>query len=134
MTTNVTVIGDSLRLLGVIAETETPSANQGSHALRVLNQMIESWLEVDLGWFEQTSTADTIPIPKWAELGVTSKLAQALHPTYPAGSLAPEVFDDALNGYGVILREATKAQMQPSDMSHLPTGQGHRSSWDITQG
>lgn len=132
MTTNVTIIGDALRLLGVIAESQSVSSNQGSHALRVLNQMLEAWIEseIDLGWYEQTSTSDTAPLPKWAERGVTSKLAQALQPTYPASSLAPAVFDDDTNGYGLILREAIKSAMKEADASHLPVGSGHLGYYD----
>ena len=134
MTTNVTIIGDALRLLGVIAESQTVSANQGEHGLRVLNQMLESWTEegIELGWFEQSATTDDAPLPKWAEMGVTAKLAQALQPTYPAGSLAPHVFDDTKNGYGVILRNAVKEQLQPVDQSHMPMGEAHYGfGWNI---
>lgn len=127
MTTNVQLIGDSLRLLGVIAETETPSAEQGAHALRVLNRMLEAWTEgnVQLGWFEQSSTTATAPIPKWAEHGVVSKLAQALNATYPSAQLAPQVFDDSQNGYGMILRKSIAEVMKPARMDHLPRGTGN---------
>ena len=126
MTTNVTIIGDALRLLGVIAESQPVSPNQGEHALRVLNQMMDLWTEsgIDLGWFEQSATTDDAPLPKWAELGVTSKLAQQLQPTYPAGSLAPAVFDYTKNGYATILRKAIHEQIRPVRMDHMPMGEG----------
>ena len=135
MSTNIQVIGDALKLLGVISKTQTPSAEQGSHALRVLNQMLELWTEegVQLGYFAQSATTDICPIPAWAEQGVTSKLAQRLRATYPASSLAPEVLDDAQNGYGTILRKSIVESMEPADMSHMPQGSGYGFFRDITQ-
>lgn len=126
MATNNTIIGDALKLLGVLAETQSPSADQGAIGLRRLNQMMEQWTENDvtLGWFEQTLTTDDAPIPKWAELGVTSKLAQSLHAIYPSSSLAPWVHDDSQNGYGTIARRCMLERLKPSSLSHLPQGEG----------
>lgn len=133
MTTNITFITDALKLLGVIAETQTASPEQGDTGLRRFNQMMERLTEdsINLGWFEQTSTTDTAPLPQWAEQGVTSKLAQALQPLYPASSLAPWVFDDAQNGFETILRKCIIEGMRRQDMSHLPLGEGHRPQTNI---
>jgi hypothetical protein len=135
MTTNIAIITDSLRLLGVIAETEAPSAEQGAHALARLNRMLERWTEdgIELGYFAQTLTTADCPIPLWAEEGVISKLAQALKATYPSSSLEPSVFDDSLNGFGTIRRRALLDKLQASDMSHMPMGTGRfGSGYDIT--
>lgn len=43
MTTAGDIINGSLRLLGVIAEGETPTAAESSDALSAMNQMIDSW-------------------------------------------------------------------------------------------
>jgi hypothetical protein len=66
--------------LQIINESETPSAEQGSHALRVLNQMLEAWEEegVRLGWCEQTDTSADAPLPPYALRGVTAALALEL--------------------------------------------------------
>lgn len=136
MATNIALITDSLRLLGVIAETEAPSAEQGAHALARLNRMLERWTEdgIELGYFAQTLTTADCPIPLWAEEGVISKLAQALKATYPSASLEPSVFDDNENGFGTIRRRALLDKLQPSDMSHMPLGQGSLGrTWDISQ-
>lgn len=127
MTTNIAIITDALRLLGVVAETQTASAEQGDVGLRRLNQMLETWTEegVELGWFQQSSTVDTAPLPLWAEKGVTSKLAQDLQPLYPASSLAPWVMNDSMNGYGTILRKALVEGMRRQNMSSMPLGEGH---------
>jgi hypothetical protein len=134
MATNLAIITDALRLLGVIAENETPSAEQGQHALDRMTRMLESWVEdgVDLGWFEQSSTADTAQVPKWAERGVISKLAQDLQATYPSARLQPWVRDDQQNGYGVILRRTVLQQLKGADMSHMPVGTGNYGyGWNI---
>jgi hypothetical protein len=133
MTTNAVLISDTLKLLGVIGISQTASSAQGSHALRVLNQMMETWDEdgIKLGWFEQTTTVDDAPIPKWAEKGVISKLAQALSATYPASSMQPWVYDDTQNGYDTILR--IHVQPEAADMSHMPLGYGS-GSFDINNG
>jgi len=134
MTTNVAIITDSLRLLGVISETEAPSAEQGEHALGRPSRMLESWSEdgVDLGWFEQTSTTDTITIPKWAERGVVSKLAQDLQATYPSAQLQPWVWDDQQNGYATVLRKTVVAKLSGADMSHMASGSGKfGDGWNI---
>lgn len=137
MTTNVTIIGDALRLLNVIAEGQSVSAEQGTNSLRTLNQMLEAWTEdgIELGYFAQSLTTDTCPIPAWAERGVTSKLAQALQAVYPASTLVPWVMNDQENGYGMILRKSLIENMKPADMSHMPLGSGHlRGDFDIESG
>ena len=43
MTTAGDLINGSLRLLGVLAEGETPSAETSQDALVAMNQMVQSW-------------------------------------------------------------------------------------------
>jgi hypothetical protein len=134
VSTNVELITDALRLLGVVGENQPVTAEQGETGLRKLNQMLELWTEIDidLGWFEQSDTTADAPLPKWAEMGVTSKLAQALKPVYPSSSLDAWVTDDSMNGYGIIARKSMVEQMEASSMDHLPMGEGHKAAWDIT--
>lgn len=124
--TNLTLIADALRSIGVIDETETPSAEQGSHCLRQLNQMLAQWKDgdgIDLGYFAQSSTAATCPMPEWAEAGVTGKLALRIAPHYaaqvPIGTAAA-----AMEGYETILRVVLNSKLEGADMSHLPAGSG----------
>ena len=126
MTTNVVILGDALRLLGVIAEGESPSAEQGTNALRALNQMLERWTEdgIELGYFAQSSTTDTCPIPAWAEQGVTSKIAQRLMADYPAAEPPAWVLNDRENGYSTIARRCMLDRMSPARMDHMPAGEG----------
>lgn len=131
MTTIATVLGGALRICGVIAEGQTLSGEQGLTANRALNQMMEAWDESSLlGFFPQSDTTATIPIPAWAEQGVTSKLAQRLHADYPSSQLPAWVHDNSQNGVGIIERKMVYAQLKPQDMSHLPAGSGHLAGTD----
>lgn len=125
MSTNTQLITDSLRLMKVLAEGETPSAEQASDALRSLNQMMASWEAdtINLGYFAQTDTTATCPIPDWAEQGVYGKLAIRLCPEYGA-SLSPEALNVVDEGYTLILRRLILLGMTPADMSHLGAGGG----------
>lgn len=137
MSTNLEIITDALRGLNVIDETETPSAEQGSFCLRQLNQMLSAWKDadgIDLGYFEQSSTAATCPIPAWAEAGVWAKLALRVASQFgaqvPLGTIAA-----ADEGYTTILRTVMNLKLEGADMSHLPQGTGRiYSDYDITRG
>jgi hypothetical protein len=128
MATNLDLISASLRLCKVLAETEVASAEQGVTALGVLNRMLEAWTEndIELGWYEQSDTAVDAPLPKWAEQGVISKLAQLLSGIYGDSMLAPWVWDNNLNGYGMLARKCMVEGMQPANNDHLPMGSGRR--------
>lgn len=130
MSTNLQVITDALRGLNVIDETETPSAEQGVHCLRQMNQMLAQWKEVDgidLGYFEQSSTAATCPIPAWAEMGVAGKLALRVASDYGA-EVSMGTAAKADDGYSAILRVLINQKLEGADMSHLPQGTGHYGS------
>lgn len=137
MSTNLQVITDALRGLNVIDETETPSAEQGSFCLRQLNQMLATWKDadgIDLGYFEQSSTAATCPVPAWAETGVWGKLALRVAGQFgaqvPIGTAAA-----AMEGYDTILRVLTNQKLEGADMSHLPQGSGsYGSGYNILTG
>lgn len=125
MSTNVQIIGDALGLLNVLAEGESVTAEQGAHALRVLNQMLAAWAADDivLGYFEQTETTDPCPIPDWAEQGVSGKLALVLagHYRTPPSPFCIAVADE---GYSLILRTLMNQRQVGADLSHLGSGNG----------
>lgn len=134
--TNLQVITDALRSINVVDETETPSSEQGSHCLRQLNQMLTAWEVngINLGYFAQSSTAATCPIPDWAEQGVSAKLALRVSSHF--GAQVPiGVIAAADEGYSTILRTALNLKLEGADMSHLPLGTGRiYSDYDITRG
>ena len=130
--TNLDYITAALRDLNIIAETQTASAEQGSHALQVMNDMLEEWTEcdIDLGYFAQISTTDICPVPRWAKSGVQSQLAIRLAPTYGA-TVTAELGKKATDGYQVISRKAINAKLRPLDMSHLPVSDGQYTNASI---
>lgn len=134
MSTNLQIITDALRGLGVIDETETPSAEQGSFCLRQLNQMLAGWSVsdgVDIGYSPQSSTAETCPIPEWAETGVYGQLALRVSSHFGVQQPPLGIVAAADNGYTAILRTVLNMKLDPADMSHLPLGTG-RITYDIT--
>jgi hypothetical protein len=77
MTTAAEQINGALRLLGVLAEGETPSSETAQDALSALNQMIDSWNTERLSVF---STVDQVMI--WQPNTLSATLG-------PTGSLLP---------------------------------------------
>lgn len=75
MTTAGDLINGSLRLLGVLAEGETPSAETSQDALVAMNQMIQSWNTERLAVF---STQDQVvtwpPSTRFRTLGPTGDI------------------------------------------------------------
>ncbi len=87
---------------------------------------MEVWREdgAEIGYFAQSDTTDTIPIPDWAELGVTAALAIAIAPTYSA-SVSPELVANASVSSTMITRKSLAERQQGANMSHLPAGGGN---------
>src|SRR3990172_1040655 len=117
MSTNTEIITDSLRLLGVLAEGATPTAEQAADCLRMLNQLLATW-EIDnitLGYFAQSDPAATCPIPDWAEKGVYGQLALDLAPQFHAVVTAAGL-KIAQDGYELILRTLMNLRLKGVDM------------------
>lgn len=133
--TNSDLIRDALGLISVINESESPSAEQGAHGMRVMNQMLEQWEEdgIKLQYFEQTDLTADFPCPAYTLVGVTGHLAIRLAPSYGA-TVSVELGDQADKGFQTILRKAINAKMRPADMSHLPQGEGKSSRYNILTG
>lgn len=124
--TNAQLIGDALREINVISEVGAISAEQGSYALRKLNQMMEVWREngIDVGYFAQTSTTDTCPIPDWVEGAVTLSLGLVCAPKYGA-SISAEMAAAGDQAMTMVQRKAINEGLQNTSMTHLPIGTGH---------
>ena len=132
--TNLEVIDDALKGLNVISEVATASAEQGKYVLTKLNQMMEMWREdgISVGFFPQSATTETCPIPDYAELAVISSLSVVIAPKYGA-SLSPELVAIIDRSYTALLRKSLSEKLDNTDMSHLPIGQGHFGTrYDIT--
>lgn len=125
MTTNIQLIEGALRDLNVISEVDSASAEQGSYGLRKLNQLMEFWKgeSIDVGWFAQTSTTATAPIPDWMEMAVEAALAVLIAPKYGA-TVSPELAVIADNAVSAVRRKLISEDLDNADMSHLPRGLG----------
>lgn len=133
--TNIELIGDSLRELNVISEIQTPSAEQGAHCLRKLNQMLAEWKEagIDLQYFPQTLTSDVCPIPAYAEHAVMANLAGRIASNYGA-SVSIELAASMIAGYDTIVRTAVTRALPVNRMLNRPCGEGDRYLGDILNG
>lgn len=77
------LISDSLRLLGVIAEAETATAEQTDICLRTMNELAEQWDEhwgIDVGWQTRPSVNDDVPLRAGDVLAVKYQLALNIAP------------------------------------------------------
>lgn len=126
------VITRALRLLGVIMETETPSAEQGADGLSQLNAMMAYW-EMDgihIGYFSGDSTTETLTLDPRYRVPVEYSLAVLLAPQYERDP-SPIVAQIASDGYGKLLREAVY-QTRVESVAQIPAGE-NRGWRDITQ-
>ena len=123
--TNIDLIGDALRELGVISEVETASAEQGAHALRKLNQMMAEWgpLADYLGWFRQSLTSDNAPLTEDYEGIVMVALATRLAPNYGA-TVSSELGAQLEAGWNRLLRAYALANLPEADLSNRPRATG----------
>ena len=86
MTTTADIIYGSLRLIGVLAEGETPSSETAQDALSAMNEMIQSWNTERLAVFSTQDQVVTWP---------ASTLSRTLGPTGDIVGLRPVLVDDA---------------------------------------
>jgi len=80
------IINGSLRLLGVLAEGEVPSAETSQDALRAMNQMIDSWNTERLSVFSTQDQVFTWP---------AGQLSRTLGPSGDFVGNRPVLLDDA---------------------------------------
>lgn len=86
MTTAGEQINGALRLLGVLAEGETPSSETSQDALMALNQMLDSWNTERLSVFSTQDQVFTWP---------SSQISRTLGPTGDFVGNRPVLVDDA---------------------------------------
>lgn len=83
MATARTVVTGALKLLGVLAAGESPSAADAQEALDELNKMAFAWeaKNVYTGWLE-VALDDAFPLEARHQAGVEAMLAEHLQPQY----------------------------------------------------
>lgn len=79
-------INRALRLLGILAEGETPSASESADALVALNQMIDSWNTERLSVFTNTDQTFTWP---------AGQISRTLGPSGNFVGVRPVTLDDS---------------------------------------
>lgn len=132
--TNEEMISGALRLLGVLNEVQSASAEQGAHGLEALNQVMAEWEAdgIDVQYYEQNSLTDNIPVPTNARAAVKYFLAFALAPEY-GRAVTPEMRETGAKFYNSLVKNAVLDSMRETDISDLPKGEGLYGFADITQ-
>lgn len=117
-------ITGALRSIGVLDEIDTPSAEQGSAAIRNLNNLMASLLEdgIDLGYTPLSSTTDTVSIPEGHRGTVQALLAQIEASDYGV-EIPPAVAGIASNGYNRLLGQAVYKDIRAARSNSLPWGE-----------
>ena len=128
MTTSVqSIVDDALREINVISEIASASPEQGAFVIRRLNQMMALWAatkDMDLGWFDQTTTNGDMPTQEWADLAIIAGLAIAIAPKYGA-SISAELAMLAESSISGVQTKLIIEKKRGVDLSHLPVGSGH---------
>ena len=128
-------VTDALRYIGVISETETPSAEQGADGVRKLNELMASLEEdgIDLGYAQIADTADTVVIPLGEVRTVKALLAVNMAPIYGA-EITEVVANVAGTGYSRMLRNALLLAQIPAPLPTASHGAGGQYAYDINRG
>lgn len=117
------IVTGSLRAIGIIGETQDPSAEQGASAVTALNDLMASLEEdeIDLGWNPKDTTGDTAALPLGHVETIKALLAVKLASDY--GVDVPAVVAlNASSGYKRLLRQGIQAAMQKTRLTNLPRG------------
>lgn len=113
--TNLDMITDAFRRIGMVDENNSPSAEQGIVGLRCLNQLQAEWIDRGVGfasWFTQTSLSATLPIPDWAERAVLGALCIELSAEYER-SVSDALATSAVNSFEALQRKRFNQALQP---------------------
>lgn len=127
-------IKDALRLIGVIGETETPSAEQGAFGVSKLNDLMAELEEcgIELGYAPVSATTDTVTLPAGHRAGIKAQLAVEMASNYGAEiplSVA-SANDESRRRLG---NQAIILAMKPAD-SGLPMQESGYSAYEIGTG
>lgn len=129
MSTIQNIIDRALGELGIVEAGDSANATDSASALAILNNMMaeKEQQDMEFNWFPQDTLSDAMPIPRWAESGVTSMLAMYCAPEFRV-PLTNEVAMKADKGETVILNTLINLKLEGADMSHLPL---HRYRYNI---
>jgi hypothetical protein len=121
MASNNEIITEALSIIGVLAEMDSISAEQGETGLSVMNDLLMEWDsdEIDVGYYPQTDVNAESPIYADALQAVKYNLALALSNYYGVEPRLP-VIVIADRGYKRLLRDSIISKMKEADLTHLP--------------
>lgn len=123
MATNATYITGALQLLGVLSESESASAEQGSDGLTAFNDMMASLSAdgISLGFAPQSSVSDDAGLNiEWTK-AIKALLAVDLAPHY-GRPVSPELAVQAVAGRNQLARAAINLEMDGQSLATLPLG------------
>lgn len=97
------LITDALRLINVLMETETASAEQQAQGIRALNEMLAQWQAegLNLNYIPVGTVTNTLTVPDGAVKGIKYNLAVDLAGYYGA-TIPAEVAKGATDGKATI--------------------------------
>lgn len=128
---NLEVIQDALRLIGVLPEGQTASAEQGEDALRTMNDLLAEWSAdgIEVGHFPQVDTTEDFPAGYEVAAAIKYNLAVHLAPQY-GRQVDAIVGTFAGRFYNRLLRDSAISKMKEADTSYL----GGAGRFDIESG
>ena len=132
--TNNDLIEQALRLIGVLAEGMTATAEQSSIGLAVMNEIADDWSEngVSLNWSEQDDVTADLTLSGAEKSAMQYELAVRLCPAF-GREASPSLMMLAGPAYHRILRSALNLANQPVTAS-MPAAEGTSTYYDITTG
>lgn len=121
---NSQMVRDALGLIRVLGEVESASAEQAALGIRVMNDIMASWIEdgIDLQYYEQTDPGAETPIPANMQGVVKYFLAFTLAPYFDK-QVTQEMLTEARRLYGTLVRNSITEKMKPIKTT-LPRGEG----------
>jgi len=125
-------IADSLHLIGVLAETDSISAEQAADGLVTLNDLMAAWenLGINVGHVPSATPSDTMVYPANARLAIKAGLAMALCADY-GRSPPPIVVAMASSAFSHL---AAQSVYQNAPITNLDTLSAQRSVSFIESG
>jgi len=130
--TNQEVIDAALGKLGIVEAGTAANATDSATALYVLNTMMDTlkYRSMDLNWFRQDDLAATIPLEGWAERPIVCMLAVACATDFRV-PVSNDLAREADAGRRLLAGTLINYNLDNTDMSHLPLGQGRSGRYDI---
>jgi len=114
---------NALLKIGVLDEYQSVSAVQVEDGIRLLNEMLIEWDEaggIDLGFYPQTASSDTVAIPRWAERAVTLDLGVLFAADYHC-DLTPAYLATQESSHSRMVAQAMGDS--EADLGYAPRGQ-----------